>query len=315
MVGSAGPGVAGLAEHHVAVVEVQPGPLQLVGWRGTGGVHVLVQLHGARVHVEPDQVVLDVAVHQLVGHREELLACRVDDGCAGDAHRRRDVATGQVGRGHGRADVGRPEDGAGVGRQGIERVVLRGDVDAPGGLERLAVELPVEGRRGPGRVGRRERDTRGVDPAPQRVAVVHGPARGRPVVGGTLRGAVVVGAGRPGRRRRQRGHRGHHPGEQQSGSGPPGHRREPSSQTPGEPVPRPVRASTLCAPDHHAPIDRRTVSAVAMARQTRLSAAGASGAGVPGPRPGRGDVPTGSWCGARPGLLQRPDWTMAAAHV
>ena len=51
--------------------------------------------------------------------------------------------------GHRAAEMGRPDHRAGGGRQRVHRVVLRGHVDAPGEDQGLAVELAVEGGRGP----------------------------------------------------------------------------------------------------------------------------------------------------------------------
>ena len=120
-----------------------------VGWPGR--IDGLVEHRRARVHVQSHQDVGRRAPAQLVGDGEDLAAGDVDDRGAGDADRRADVAAGQVARGYRGPDVGGPQDGAGVGGQRVDRVVLRRHVDAPGGLERLAVDLAVEHRRRPGR--------------------------------------------------------------------------------------------------------------------------------------------------------------------
>ena len=159
-----------------------------------GGIHVLVHQRRAGVHVQPDQDVGRRAPAQLVGDREDLAAGDVEHRGPGDADRRADVAAGQVARRNRCPDVAGPQDGAGVGGQRVDGVVLGRHVDAPGRLERLAVDLPVEHRRGPRRGRRGEGDARGVDPGPERVAVVDGPRRG---------GIDVRRAGRTGRRSAQ----------------------------------------------------------------------------------------------------------------
>ena len=122
--------VAAEAGHHVAVVERQPGPLELGQLVRARQHDRLVQQHRAGVEVEADQVVLGAGPRRLVGDGEHLAPGRVDDGCAGDADGGRDVAAREVPRRHGRADVRRPQHRAGVGGQLVDGVVLGGDDDA-----------------------------------------------------------------------------------------------------------------------------------------------------------------------------------------
>ncbi len=177
-VGGAVTVVAPVPEDHVAVAQVQAGPLQngrggLAGW-----VHGLVEQRRPGVHVEAHQHVRRRAPAQLVGHREDLAAGDVEHRGPGDADRRADVAARKVARGNRCPDVAGPQDRTGIGGQGVDGVVLGGDVDAPGGLEGLAVDLPVERARGPCRGRRGERHPRGVHARAERVAVIHGPRGG-----------------------------------------------------------------------------------------------------------------------------------------
>ena len=185
VVGPAVVGVAGVAELDVAAAQVQPGALQDVGGRLTGGIDRLVQQHGAREDVPSYEPVSWHAVDQLIGHREDLASPRVDNRRPRDADGRRDDRAAQFAARNGRADVGRPQDGTAVRGQGVHRVVLRRHEDATPEFERLAVKLAIEHGRRPGVRGRGERDARRVSAGPHRIPVIDGPR----VVHSSRRGA------------------------------------------------------------------------------------------------------------------------------
>ena len=150
-----------------------------MGGVDTRRIDDLVQHHRTGVEVQPDQVVGVVARHLLGGHHKELRAGRIDDRSRGDADGRVDVSaqSGHRGRIERCADMDRPQDGAGVGCQGVHRVVL-GGFEYPSGVDqRLSIERPIQGRRGPRPSGRRERVPRHVDSIAGAVLVIGGPAR------------------------------------------------------------------------------------------------------------------------------------------
>ena len=97
------------------------------------------------------QHVRRAAVHQLVGHHEDLAPRRVDDRRAGDAHGGRDVAAGErrtTGRGWPDAATRPPPRSRRTARTPCRP---RSPHRRPRRHERLPVELPVERGRGPRR--------------------------------------------------------------------------------------------------------------------------------------------------------------------
>ena len=96
-VGSAVTVVPAHREHDLAVVEGQSGALQQRGGICPGGIHVLGQLDPARGGGEPGEHVRRLAVHQFVGHHEDLAPGLIDDRGTRDTHGGRDVPAGKVG--------------------------------------------------------------------------------------------------------------------------------------------------------------------------------------------------------------------------
>ncbi len=156
VVGLAVTGVATEPDDHATVGERQRGPVEQEGLIAGYRVDDLVEQLGARVGVEPDQVVLRPARHPDGRHHEELAGRRVDDRGGRDPDCRQDVSaqTGDRGRVEGRAEVDRPQDRPGVGGEGVDGVVFGGGEHPTGEDQRLSVELPVEGGRVPRRCGR-----------------------------------------------------------------------------------------------------------------------------------------------------------------
>ena len=207
VIGIAVTGVAPEAHDHPPCGQPERYPLQLKRRAGAGRVDHLVQLDQAGEGVQSDQMVggtgRSIGGDRLGGHYEDLVAGRVDDRRTGDSHGGMDVAAqpGDGGRIERGTEVAGPQDLAGVCRQGVDGVVLGGGEHPASEDQGLAVELPVEGRRGPGRGGRRERVPRRVDPGPQPVV-----AERRPVGGGRQ---CRPGPGRGGRRRHRQPTSGH----------------------------------------------------------------------------------------------------------
>ena len=225
--------------------------------------------------LKPSKKVSGRAADQLVGHDEDLPPGGIDHRRAGDADRRADIPAGQVTRRHRGPDVGRPQHRPGVGRQRVDGVVLRRHEDAAGGLERLAVDLAVEGGRRPGRVRGIEGDTRGVRARAQGVAVVHGPRRG---------GVDVRHVGS----RRLRGDHAAQPQEQRDSGG---------GDEQGAPGRERPRGPSVVGLDLGSPSDGRTVTRPDFGVDDVVQVLDGAGTAAPGWVPGA------------------PAFTMAAAHV
>ncbi len=169
VVAAAVAGVAAVAEHHLAVVDCQPGALQQLGRVRAGRVDGHRQPLGGRAgdDVVADEAVVDRGPVRAVpglGHRVDPVRGRVDHRRPGDPDRADVAAPGGRDLRDRRAGVLVPDDPAGGGIERVDRVVLGRDVHVGAVDERLPVNVAVErGARLPRLRGPQRRRAVGVD--------------------------------------------------------------------------------------------------------------------------------------------------------
>ena len=155
VIGAAVAVVTAVGDDHAAAVERERRALQERRVIGARRVHRDRETgdRSAAGEVQREQLVVDRAAVEHVRDGVDATRRGIDRRGAGDADRRGDVAAGQIAGRHRRPQRALPQHGAGRGVQGIDAVVLGGDVDDGAGDQRLGIHGAVDLRRPPRRGG------------------------------------------------------------------------------------------------------------------------------------------------------------------